>query len=260
MRAMPLPGHLRKISTTKGPPAGYFRRAAFLYALHSDAGVISAVFAGGRKLSPSAAEAIACPARVRYRGHGRTEIRSGIPRPDQAGRGLGEILPACMAYILAMRRRDFRRGPGPSKAYGERMTWICFPCSCRRGREILPDIQTDARRKRFLGTKRDGSAECSDHPAAVMAMQEIWHVFGPPSLPEGGPRRTRRLRHGLSQNTERPCSNTCKGFRLHEILPPDVLRHGRSQAVVRRRRGEVNMLSCCLLRTLCDFQMSGLSA
>ena len=157
--------------------------------------------------------------------------------PDQAGRGLGEILPACMAYILAMRRRDFRRGPGPSKAYGERMTWICFPCSCRRGREILPDIQTNARRKRFLGTKRGGPAECSDHPAAVMAMQEIWHVFGPPSMPEGGPRRTRRLRHGLSQNTERPCSNTCKGFRLHEILPPDVLRHGRSQAVVRRRRG-----------------------
>ena len=89
MRAMPLPRQLRKIRTTKGPPAGYFRRAAFLYALHSDAGVISAVFAGGRKLSPSAAEAIACPARVRYRGHGRTEIRSGFPMPDQAERGLG---------------------------------------------------------------------------------------------------------------------------------------------------------------------------
>ena len=105
------------------------------------------------------------------------------------------------------------------------------------------------------------SAECSDHPAAVMTVQEKdRHAFGPPSMPEGGPRRTRRLRHGLSQNTERPCSNTCKGFRLHEILPPDVLRRGRSQAVVRRRRGEVNMLPCCLLRTLCDFQMSGLSA
>ena len=141
------------------------------------------------------------------------------------------------------------------------MTWICFPCSCRTGREILPDIQTNARRKRFLGTKRCKTMGCSDHPAAVMAVQENdWHAFGPPSMPEGGPRRTRRLRHGLSQNTERPCSNTCKGFCLHEILPPDVLRRGRSQAVVRRRRGEVNMLSCCLLRTLCDFQMSGLSA
>ena len=86
------------------------------------------------------------------------------------------------------------------------------------------------------------------------------HAFGPPSIEEGGPRRTRRLRHGLSQNTERPCSNTCKGFRLHEILPPDVLRHSRSQAVVRTAEGEVNILSCCLLRTLCDFQMSGFPA
>ena len=52
---MPLHGQLRKIGTTKGPPAGYFRQAAFLYAFHSGAGVISAVFAGRRKLSPSAA-------------------------------------------------------------------------------------------------------------------------------------------------------------------------------------------------------------
>ena len=118
------------------------------------------------------------------------------------------------------------------------MTRICFPCSCRTGREILPDIQTNARRKRFLGTKRYKTRGCSDHPAAVMTVQEKdRHAFGPPSGMEGGPRRTRRLRHGLSQNTERPCSNPCKGFRLHEILPPDVLRQGRSQAVVRRRRG-----------------------
>ena len=74
------------------------------------------------------------------------------------------------------------------------------------------------------------------------------HAFGPPSMPEGGPRRTRRLRHGLSQNTERPCSNICKGFRLHEILPPDVLRHGRSQAVVRRRRGR----SICCPAAFCE--------
>jgi hypothetical protein len=98
--------------------------------------------------------------------------------------------------------------------------------------------------------------------AAVMAIQaKDWHAFGPPSMPEGGPRRTRRLRHGLSQNTERPCSNTCKGFRLHEILPPDVLRHSRSQAVVRTAEGGGQYLVLLpFLRTLCDFQMSGFPA
>ena len=200
------------------------------------------------------------PRSVRYRGHGRTEIRSGIPRPDQAGRGLGGNFASMHGLHTGNAEEGLSKGTWSFKSLWRKMTWICGPCSCRRGREILPDIQTNARLKRFLGTKRGGPAECSDHPAAVMAMQEIWHVFGPPSGMEGGPRRTRRLRHGLSQNTERPCSNTCKGFRLHEILPPDVLRHGRSQAVVRRRRGEVNMLSCCLLRTLCDFQMSGFPA
>lgn len=64
------------------------------------------------------------------------------------------------------------KGPESSGAYGEIATWICGPCSCTHGREILPDIQTNARLKRFLGTKRGGSAECSDHPAAVMAIQE----------------------------------------------------------------------------------------
>ena len=88
------------------------------------------------------------------------------------------------------------------------------------------------------------TTERSDHSAAVMAIQAEKRsgYSDRPSCRKDGPCRTRRLRHGLSQNTERPCSNTCKGFRLHEILPPDVLRRGRSQAVVRRRRGEV---ICC---------------
>ena len=140
---------------------------------------------------------------------------------------------------------DSRRGPDPSKAYGERMTWICFPCSCRRGREILPDIQTNARRKRFLGTKRGGSAECSDHSTAVMAIQEnVWHAFGPPSMPEGGPRRTRRLRHGLSSEHGTPVSLYVRKHGLREILPPDALQNMESS---RRQVGEGGRLYVALL-------------
>ena len=143
-----------------------------------------------------------------------------------------------MAYMLAMRRRYFQRGPDSFE-------------SLRRNNDMdLLSMLLPHRQRNFAGHPDKCPAEALPRnkalqvggmlgsSAAVMAIQaKDWHAFGPPSMPEGGPRRTRRLRHGLSQNTERPCSNTCKGFRLHEILPPDVLRHSRSQAVVRRRRG-----------------------
>ena len=49
---------------------------------------------------------------------GRTQCpakRRGLPVKPA-----GEISPACMAHMLAMRRRDSRRGPDPSTAYGEK--------------------------------------------------------------------------------------------------------------------------------------------
>ena len=150
---------------------------------------------------------------------------------------------------------DSRRGPDPSKAYGEKMTWICLSM-------LLPQ-----RQRNFAGHSDQCPAEAlprnkarwisgmlgSSHCCYGNTSVGGGHAFGPPSIEEGGPRRTRRLRLGLSQNTERPCSNTCKGFRLHEILPPDVLRHSRSQAVVRTAEGEVNILSCCLFANTLRF-------
>ena len=88
------------------------------------------------------------------------------------------------------------KGPESSGAYGEITTWICGPCSCTHSREILPDIQTNARRKRFLGTKR-----LWNRRNARIIPPLLWRYkrrkcgrFGPPSPMEGGPRRTRRLR------------------------------------------------------------------
>ena len=135
-----------------------------------------------------------------------------------------------------------------------KISWICSPSPYRMGREILPDIQTNARRKRFLGTKRlVESAERSDHPAAAMANKRRLGAFGPPSTMEGGPRRTRRLRHGLSTEHGTPVFQYLRKLGSREILPPDVLRRSESS---RRQTAEGGgyLLPCCRLRTLCDCQ------
>jgi len=105
----------------------------------------------------------------------------------------------------------------PSEAYGENIMDL-QSISFRMGREILPDIQTNARRKRFLGTKRlVESAERSDHPAAAMAnkrrlgaFRAALHYGGRPSphqeteaWPQHGTRNARvpiPARAGLSRN------------------------------------------------------------
>jgi len=116
----------------------------------------------------------------------------------------------------------------PSEAYGENIMDL-QSISFRMGREILPDIQTNARRKRFLGTKRlVESAERSDHPAATMANKRRLGAFGPPSTMEGDPRRTRRLRHGLSTEHGTPVFQYLQELGSREILPPDVLRRSES--------------------------------
>jgi hypothetical protein len=130
------------------------------------------------------------------------------------------------------------------------------PMLLRCGREILPDIQTNARRKRFLGTKRCGKAECSDHPAAIMAIQAKNGAFRV-ALHHGGrpsPHQETEAWPQLRTRTSVFLYLRKHGFR--EILPPDALQSW-SQAVVRSAEGEVISLPCCLLRTLCDCQMSG---
>ena len=102
-------------------------------------------------------------------------------------------------------------------------------------------------------------AECSDHPAAIMAIQAKSAAFRV-ALHHGG-------RPSPHQETEawpqlRTRTSVFLYLRKHsfrEILPPDALRSW-SQAVVRSAEGEVISLPCCLLRTLCDCQMSGLPA
>ena len=118
-----------------------------------------------------------------------------------------KFLPAGRMYLLAMRRSTPERDLNPSGAYGEKTTWICGPCSCRTGREILPDIQTNARRKRFLGTKR-----LWNRRNARIIPPLLWRYkrrkcgrFGPPSPMEGGPRRTRRLRQQPQFGTRDTC-------------------------------------------------------
>ena len=62
-----------------------------------------------------------------------------------------------------------------------------------------------------------------------------------------------------AQDTERPCPYTCESIaftKFCRLTPSEI----RSQAVVRSAEGEVISLPCCLLRTLCDCQMSGLPA
>ena len=52
--------------------------------------------------------------------------------------------------------------------------------------------------------------------------------FGPPPPMEGGPRRTRRLRHGLSTEHGTPVFQYLRELGSREILPPDVLRRSES--------------------------------
>ena len=85
-------------------------------------------------------------------------------------------------------------------------------------------------------------------------------LFGAPSTTEGAPRRTRRLRHGLSSEHGTPVFLYLRKYYLREILPPDALRSSESSRRQVGGGGEVISLPCCLLRTLCDCQMSGLPA
>jgi hypothetical protein len=67
---------------------------------------------------------------------------------------------------------------------------------------------------------------------------EAGALFGPSPTTEDGPRRTRRLRHCLSTEHGTPVfQQGTHPLGTREILPPDILRQRRSQAVVRRRRG-----------------------
>ena len=65
-------------------------------------------------------------------------------------------------------------------------------------------------------------------PPLLWRTSEEVVLFGPPSTTEGGPRRTRRLRHGLSSEHGTPVSLYLRKHGLREILPPDALRSSES--------------------------------
>ena len=139
-----------------------------------------------------------------------------------------------MAHILAMRRNSPEGDLNPSRAYGEK--WGLPP-------KLLPQRQRNfaghpdkCPAEALLGIKRSGIRNARIIPPLSWRTSEEVVLFGAPSTTEGAPRRTRRLRHGLSSEHGTPVFLYVRKHSLREILPPDALR-SRSQAVVRSAEG-----------------------
>ena len=147
-------------------------------------------------------------------------------------------------------------GPDSPGSLWRIRAWICKSMLLPHGREILPDIQTNARlhasseKACFVEpTERSDSFRCCYGDTSCMggAFRTAPHYEGrssPHQETEAWPQHgTRTIRVPIRSKAE-----------LREILPPDALRHGRSQAVVRRRRGGGHIVCLLALRTLCDCQ------
>jgi len=112
-----------------------------------------------------------------------------------------KFLPVCYGAHTGNAEEYFQGGPDSPRSLWRICTWICKSMLLPHGREILPDIQTNARlrasseKARFVElAERSDSFRCCYGDTSCMG----GGLFGPPHTMRGGPRRTRRLRLGLS--------------------------------------------------------------
>ena len=155
-----------------------------------------------------------------------------------------------------MRRRTSAGDLIPAEAYGEKGRLCGWDWTHTvRTREILPDHAEHVRRRDAHSEKRPekdatpreyriqcriqgGERTMLGSSCVCYGKWEAGALFGPSPTTEDGPRRTRRLRHCLSTEHGTPVfQQGTHPLGTREILPPDILRQRRSQAVVRRRRG-----------------------
>lgn len=160
-----------------------------------------------------------------------------------------KFLPVCYGAHTGNAEEYFQGGPDSPGSLWRIRAWICKSMLLPHGREILPDIQTNVRlhasseKACFVElTERSDSFRCCYGDTSCMGgglFRTAPHYeerSSPHQETEAWPQHgTRTIRVPIRSKTE-----------LQEILPPDALRHGRSQAVVRRRRGEVISYACLL--------------
>ena len=134
-----------------------------------------------------------------------------------------------MAGILAMRRSSSERGPESfgslwRKYHGSAVHLLTAWAEkfCRTSRQ-MPGGSASSEQSAWWNQRNARII-----PLLLWRTSEDLVLFGPPSTMEGGPRRTRRLRHGLSTEHGTPVFQYLRELGSREILPPDVLRRSES--------------------------------